>query len=201
MRKKVLSSSFCLKECVVTTTTTKYTTEKKHTSTTILKSVKHSRDAYDLYTNAKVGIFNMLKNIDKSLFNNESVNNSLYSFNAFFSCNKKEKTIKRDDNFCTMNICVDNKTLKNEIEQMNLNKKDLNIYDNDFEVLIIPKVEYIKIETLKSILEIAKIKKVVFTDDYPKNVAGLNEFINNKDEFNEILKGLKEKCKLFGYEA
>ncbi len=71
------------------------------------------------------------------------------------------------------------------------NFENLNIYNNDFEVLIVPKTDYIKIETLKNILQISKNKKVIFTNNYPKNVAGLNEFENCQSEFNEIINKLQ----------
>ncbi len=59
------------------------------------------------------------------------------------------------------------------------------------ERIVVPKVKYIKTNTLEKLYELSKSIKIIFTDEYPCSCAGLNEF-NNVEEFYTILHKIKE---------
>lgn len=63
--------------------------------------------------------------------------------------------------------------------------------DVDASTIVIPKVEYMKLETLKTLVKLSKEKTIIFTDVYPSKCAGLLE-IEYMDVFNNCVNELIE---------
>ncbi|MEJ2543908.1 MAG: glycosyl hydrolase [Calditrichaceae bacterium] len=79
----------------------------------------------------------------------------------------------------------------NQIKNLQVSEQMIRTNDTDYKILIIPKCEYIPLQTMQKILGMVEEgAAVVLQDGFPQNVPGLYNLKDRQDSYDELIKDI-----------